>query len=165
MRRSVIDTPGMSEKATEAGVGSTASSAARKAANALIVVVLAYHVGMPLTYYLSGRVYDERFSWRMFSTVRLHQCEVAVTETVPSGGQQLERPVQLAADLQSAWVGVLERMRPSVIEKYLARRCELAGATTAMLVGRCLDTDGTWLPEQRFTMECEDRAFSQEQRQ
>lgn len=153
----------MSEKATEAAATSHASTAARRSANVLIAAVLAYHVGMPLTYYLSERMYDERFSWRMFSTVRLHECQVAVTETVSSGGQELERPVELATDLQAAWVGVLERMRPSVIEKYLARRCDRAGTGRATLVGRCLDTDGTWLPEQRFVMDCHARTLTQEQ--
>jgi hypothetical protein len=129
---------------------------------ALIAVVLAYHIGTPLSYYLGDRVYDERFSWRMFSTVRLQECEIVVTETVSRDGQPVEVPTPVAKDVQAAWVGVLKRMRPSVIEKYLERRCDTASATQAKLVGRCRDTDGSQLPEQRFVMACEDHSLSVE---
>src|SRR5690242_15394556 len=39
--------------------------------NVFIALFLAYQLAMPLRYYLGGRGYDERFSWRMFSTLRM----------------------------------------------------------------------------------------------
>jgi hypothetical protein len=127
---------------------------------AFIVLVLGYHVGMPLTYYLSDRVYDERFSWRMFSTVRLQECDIVVTETVMHGDAAVDVPTPVTKDVQTAWISILKRMRPAVIEKYLAHRCDSASATHAKFVGRCRNTDGTLLPERRYTLACGDRALS-----
>ena len=127
-------------------------------ANWLIALFLAYHVGMPLTYYLSARVYDERFSWRMFSTVRLQECDVEVVERE---GQR-EQPVNLERDIQAAWVGVLKRLRPAVVEKYLRRRCERSHAREVTLRGHCVGTDGQALPERRFVLTCEGGELQQE---
>ena len=121
----------------------------------MIVAFLAYQIGMPLTYYLSDRVYDERFSWRMFSTVRLQECDFQVTETRASTGTE-ERPVAVGQDLQIAWVNVLKRLRPAVIAKYFERRCD-AGANEVRLVGTCVDTDNQPLPARQFRMTCGDR--------
>ena len=140
------------------------ASTARAWSSALIVLVLGYHVGMPLTYYLSDRVYDERFSWRMFSTVRLQDCKVVLSETLLRDGERVEQPTPVAQDVQTAWVGVLERMRPSVIEKYLARRCDSVPAEKVTFVGQCKDTDGSALPDQRFVMTCKDRSVQREGR-
>lgn len=129
----------------------------RKLANAFIAAFVAYQIGMPLTYYLSERVYDERFSWRMFSTVRLQECAISVTETLGEGERALERPVAVGQDVQVAWANVLKRLRPAVIEKYLARRCEQAGGDEVRkvtLVGTCTSTRGETLPERRFERVC-----------
>ncbi len=130
------------------------SSRVRLLQNAVIVLFLGYQVGMPLSYYLSDRVYDERFSWRMFSTVRLQECDIDVRES--TARDQTEQTVAIGQDLQIAWVNVLKRLRPAVIHKYLERRCD-AGASHVTLVGRCVDTDGKPLPPRNFSMSCSDR--------
>src|SRR5690349_18637852 len=82
--------------------------------NAFIALFLAFMLGMPLRYYMGGRGFDERFSWRMFSTIRMLECKATVVEDVADGS---ERRVDLGQEVQVAWVGLLERGRELVIDK------------------------------------------------
>jgi len=118
--------------------------------NALIVLFLAFHVAMPLRYYLGGGGYDERFSWRMFSTLRMHKCQVKVEETIGDD----TRPVDLQKALQIAWIGMLERYRRPVVDKLLARRCEQEHARSVRYERTCVDTDGSALPVERVSRDC-----------
>ena len=128
----------------------------RRLANGFIAGFLLFQVGMPLRYYLGDRGYDERFSWRMFSTLRMQQCEMQVSEATARGAasEPAFRPVQVRRDVQVAWVNLLERVRMPVVEKYLARRCERQNATRVTYTRRCTDTDGSALPVQTLSMDC-----------
>jgi hypothetical protein len=124
--------------------------------NAFIVAFLLFQIGMPLRYYFGNRGYDERFSWRMFSTLRMQQCEMQISEATERGsnGEPAFRDVQVKRDVQAAWVNLLERVRMPVVEKYLKRRCEQQGAVSVRYTRRCQDTDGSALPVQKLLMEC-----------
>jgi hypothetical protein len=122
----------------------------RALSNAFIALFLLYQVAMPLRYYLGGRGDDERFSWRMFSSVRLQKCEVRVQEIV--AGQS--REVKLSQAVQIAWIGMLERNRPQAVEKLLRRRCRESGVTETRYTRRCRDTDGSALPPLELRMDC-----------
>jgi len=119
-------------------------------ANALILAFLAYQVAMPLRYYLNDLGYDERFSWRMFSTLRLQRCTVQVHETV--GG--VEQLLDLTKELQVAWIGMLERYRRPVIDKLLARRCAGEKVSRVLFTRSCTDTDGSALPDVTVSLDC-----------
>src|SRR5690349_9855363 len=56
--------------------------------NAFIALFLAFMLGMPLRYYMGGRGFDERFSWRMFSTIRMLDCKATVVEDVADGSER-----------------------------------------------------------------------------
>jgi hypothetical protein len=127
---------------------------ARRFANLFIALFLAFHVAMPLRYYLGDRGYDERFSWRMFSTLRLQECQMRVAEAEQEGPNPPFREVQVRRDVQAAWVNLLDRVRMPVVEKYLVRRCERQGVTQVRYARRCTDTDGTQLPAQTLLMDC-----------
>ena len=122
----------------------------RALANALILAFLAYQVAMPLRYYLNDLRYDERFSWRMFSTLRLQRCTAQVHETVDGA----ERTLDLRKELQVAWIGMLERYRRPVVDKLLARRCAKHEASSVSFTRRCTDTDGSQLPEITVSLNC-----------
>lgn len=126
----------------------------RQLANGFIFVFLAFQIAMPLRYYLGDRGYDERFSWRMFSTLRLQQCQMRVSERK---GTQAARGVQVQADVQVAWVSLLERVRMPVVEKYLARRCEKHDVDEVTYTRSCTNTDGSALPPQTLVMDCAKR--------
>ena len=89
----------------------------RALASALIAAFLLFQIAMPLRYYLGGRGYDERFSWRMFSSMRMQHCNVQVRrDHRPKATTQ---QVDLERELQVAWIGMLERYRRPVVEKLL----------------------------------------------
>lgn len=124
--------------------------------NVFIAAFLAFQIGMPLRYYLGDRGYDERFSWRMFSTLRMQQCEMKISERAATGGEAF-RDVPVRRDVQAAWLNLLERVRLPVVEKYLARRCERQHAAEVRYTRRCTDTDGSSLPVQTLRMDCSTR--------
>lgn len=142
--------------ATDAAVSEASGSPGpSRWTNAFIVLFLGYQLVMPLRYYLGGRGYDERFSWRMFSTVRMQECRVQVEERV---GEQT-RAVNLQKAVQIAWINMLERYRRPVVDKLLARRCEEESAREVRYTRTCVDTDGKALPETRVTMDCKSGRF------
>lgn len=117
---------------------------------ALIALFLVYQVAMPLRYYLGGRGDDERFSWRMFSSVRLQRCKVHVRE-VEAGKS---REVDLSKAVQVAWIGMLERDRPQVVHRLLARRCQEPAVEETRYERSCTDTDGSALPTLEQKLDC-----------
>lgn len=121
-------------------------------ANALIAAFIAYQLVMPLSYYLGDHAYDERFSWRMFSTRRMARCQVRMTETSGEGGAPQE--IALARELQVAWVNILRRYRPAAVDKFIRLRCEADGIASVDYTRTCFDTGGSPLPTVRHVMEC-----------
>ena len=118
--------------------------------DALIVAFLALQIGMTLPYYLGWRGDDERFSWRMFSSLYARDCRVLALEWVE--GER--RKIDLDAVLTSAWIEALTLARPAVVEKFLPWRCERSGATSIEYVRFCRAPDGTPVASQRATAEC-----------
>jgi hypothetical protein len=136
-------------KAAQAGHG-------RAASNAFIAFFLLCQVAMPLRYYLGGRGDDERFSWRMFSSVRMHKCTVRVQEVVAGRA----REVELGHAMQIAWIGMLERNRPQVVTKLLRRRCQERGVSEARYHRSCTGNDGGALPPLELAMDCASGALA-----
>jgi hypothetical protein len=127
-------------------------SSRRRAVNAAIGVFLAAQVLVPLSYYVSDRRYDERFSWRMFSTLRVRDCHVHVTELV--GPHSTPRTVDVQRDVHVSWLRLLERMRGAVIDAYLRRRCADPEVRRVEFTSSCRDTDLTALPAFVRSLEC-----------
>jgi hypothetical protein len=125
----------------------------RRLENAFILAFLALQIVTPLSYYLGGRDYDERFSWRMFSTLRLRDCTVRVLET--SGEGATPQPVAIDQDVQAAWIRLLERMRSAVVDKYLERRCKQANVWQVEYIRTCKDTDGQPMPPVTRSLRCD----------
>jgi hypothetical protein len=143
--------------APRADTPAPASSRSRKRENLLITGVLAFQVLMPLSYYVGDHPHDERFSWRMFSTLRLRACKVHVTSFEREGTQLVAHNVDIERDVHMAWLRLLERMRSAVIAAYLDRRCDHTQAERVELECACLDTDGKALPPVRHTLDCQTR--------
>jgi len=133
------------------------SPRARLLANAFIAVFLAYQLVMPLRYYMGGRGLDERFSWRMFSSVRMLDCDVSVGEHVGVGGDTHRRAVNLGKTVQIAWIGLLERGRALVISKLLSRRCDEDQVVQVDYHLSCKGPDGAPWPDVDHSMKCSDR--------
>lgn len=147
--------PSASRDATDVTAASDAPTTwlTRSRINGLIVVVLLTQLVVPLRYYLGfAEGDDERFSWRMFSTVRLQRCEMTVSDQ--HVGSDVKVPVQLKPILQVAWISVLQRYRPSVVEAFLRFRCQGEGMAAAHYERRCVAPDGTSLPPNVLEMDC-----------
>jgi hypothetical protein len=137
-----------------------ASPRARLWANAFIALFLGYQVAMPLRYYAGGRGLDERFSWRMFSSVRMLECKVDIDEHVEELGEVHPRDVNLKKEVQVAWIGLLERGRDIVIEKLMQRRCDEAGVVKVDYYLSCVAPDGAKWPAVNRHMKCRDRKLA-----
>ncbi|MCB9630275.1 MAG: hypothetical protein H6725_23105 [Sandaracinaceae bacterium] len=122
----------------------------RARVRAFIVLAVAAQLLVPLTYYLRDDPYDERFAWRMFSGVRLQQCDAVATE-VHAGA---ERRVALYGAVSPGWVANLERNRRAVIDRFLEHRCALEGVSAVRLTNRCRDVDGSALPPLEYERDC-----------
>lgn len=138
------------------------SPARNRVRDGFIVLALLFQIVVPLRYYLGGRGYDERFSWRMFSTLRLRACKVRVIEYVQDGSRSVGRNVSVERDVHLAWLRLLERLRGPVIDAYLERRCTLIDAQRVAFDARCDDTDSRALPPVHRTLECNTHRFSDE---
>lgn len=118
------------------------SAPVRRWIAAFAVCVLLAQALIPLRYYFGDDAYDERFSWRMFSAIRMQACDIAASET--TNGRT--HPVRLMETIHAGWVTTLRRNREPVMERYLAWRCEQEGVERARLENRCRTPDGTAVP-------------------
>jgi len=86
---------------------------------------------LPLSYYLGDYPWDERFSWRMFSTVRGLECEVRAQRTAAPGeasapcpgGAGRCAPLRLSGELHMVWVNLLKRGRREVLHELARTQC------------------------------------------
>jgi hypothetical protein len=119
----------------------------RRATNVFIGAYVVLQVALPLSYYLGLRPRtDERFAWRMFSTVRLDRCEVGLSETIRDDVSNSPHPIPLPATLQVGWLTQLTRKQPHVVDRFLAYTCKDDHVIEAKLVWRCVAHDGTREP-------------------
>lgn len=110
---------------------------ARVAARWLVVVWVGAQLLIPLRYYLGADRYDERFSWRMFSAVRLESCAVEVEEWTTRLGEVEHVRVDLLRVLPVTWVALLRRRRAAVVTRFLETRCARPGTQRVHLTSRC----------------------------
>lgn len=122
---------------------------------ALIVLVQAL---VPLRYYLGDDLFDERFSWRMFSAVRVYRCDLSALETRDGA----ERPTRLISTIHVAWINTMRRGREAVIHRYLEWRCDQEGVEAARVVNRCTTPEGNRVPDLVRTIDCESGEISEE---
>ncbi len=124
-----------------------------KHAGTVFVIALGVLVAqalIPLRYYLGDDAYDERFSWRMFSAVRMHACSLSAYETRAGAEQR----VSLQRQVQVGWITTLERNREAVLEGYLRWRCEQEGVEAVRLENRCRTPEGREVPRIERALDC-----------
>lgn len=119
----------------------------------LVVGLLLLQLVIPLRYYLGDDSYDERFSWRMFSAVRVIECRTVVHETV--GDPPRPRPLRLMATIHEAWIETLKRNREEVIRAFLERRCEEEDVREVVLVNQCVGPAAEPVPLIEWKRDCE----------
>ncbi len=100
-----------------------------------IALFLVVQMAVPASYYLRKDRHDERFSWRMFSTMRMAKCDPEVNV----GGAR----VALGGEFHEAWIELARRGRTSVLEAMAARLCQRHRGQEVVLWLRCTYLDGT----------------------
>lgn len=100
-----------------------------------IALFLLVQMAVPAGYYLRHDRHDERFSWRMFSTMRMATCE----PEVKLGGQ----PLALGGEFHEAWIELAKRGRTSVIEAMGERLCRRHRGQEVVIWLRCRYLDRT----------------------
>jgi len=115
-------------------------------------LLVALQVTIPASYYLlRDDRDDERFAWRMFSSVRLMHCQVLAFD----GKTPQERtPVLLARHLHASWLRSLERGRKHVVEHFLATRCQEPEVHYGLLERACTSPSGRPLPRTHYRYDC-----------
>ena len=99
-----------------------------------LAVVLLGQALLPLHYYLGDDRTDERFAWRMFSPIRMINCEYAWTVD-----GELE---PLAPSFHSAWITLVKRGRMDVTEAVGDRICLVNPYGDVRFHYRCRQVDG-----------------------
>jgi len=123
----------------------------------VIFAFLLAQLCIPLTYYtMRENPYDERFAWRMFSAIRLYQCNVELQE----GPTDAARPVRLGRVVHQAWINHLRRNREEVAEALLLRRCAEPAVDEATILTTCRSSTGEPLPLTRYHRDCDTEEFS-----
>jgi hypothetical protein len=101
-----------------------------------IAVFVAVQALLPLHYYLARRDrHDERFAWRMFSPMRMVQCDLRFIED----GQ----PIALGSRFHEAWIELARRGRFVVIEAMAADLCREKDGRRVVVTMSCRYVDGT----------------------
>jgi hypothetical protein len=127
---------------------------ARHLASGFIVLFLLIQLLVPLRCYLGGQT-DERFCWRMFSSVVQRDCRVEVNETIQEGGRSFVRPVRVSSVLPT-WSDFFHDY-PVVVKQFMHWSCDLAGAQVVHYRCRCTRVDGSAAAPVEFTINCRTR--------
>ncbi|MFK7987348.1 MAG: hypothetical protein AB8I08_15090 [Sandaracinaceae bacterium] len=120
-------------------------------------VLLVLEALTPLRYYLGDDIFDERFSWRMFSAVRVYRCELTAFES--RAGREL--PTNLMSTVQVGWITTMRRSREDVLRGYLRWRCEQDDVEAARVVNRCRTPEGNTVPDVVREIDCSTGTLSE----
>jgi len=131
-------------------VGGEPDARSKKRVQIFLAIFVVLQLVIPLRYYFGSDPYDERFSWRMFSAVRVHRCQVGVTERI----DDQRRPVDLNRAVHRAWVTTLQRNRDNVAQKFLRARCGGESVTEVTITNNCVDPDGTRVDPIVWSRDC-----------
>ncbi len=130
------DDEGPGAPAAPAGAGD-AGSGRKRFANVFIAAVVAMQVLLPLRYYVSDDEFDERFSWRMFSPIRMIDCSVSWA-TGPE-----RTPVDARDHVHDVWISLMKRARVDVVEGFARFLCQRQGGNAQVYVDlTCPHPDG-----------------------
>ncbi len=130
-----------------------------------LVVFFAIQIYLPLSYYLGNYPWDERFSWRMFSSVRSLQCQSQFIVEYPSS-KQSENQIQNQANQQACpndpskscqklklnehlhvvWINLIQRGRLEVIDHFAKQHCATKQDAMFFADLKCESTDGSKSP-------------------
>ena len=135
----------------------------RRCVSAFIALFLLLQAAIPATYYVSAHASDERFCWRMFSTVRVHRvihakhCDVNVRRNIDKDGRLVDEPVAIESMIPQVWIASLKRNQVEVIRKVLDRCCNSGPARDVQLDVVCPKMEQFSFVPFQWVMDCDTR--------
>ena len=87
----------------------------------LIALFFCFQMYAPIRYYLGEYPWDERFSWRMFSTVRTLKCQPQLW--TQSKEDDRKYPLRLSKEMHMVWINLMKRGRLRVIKEFARSYC------------------------------------------
>jgi hypothetical protein len=139
-------------------LASPAPGRARSRTNLLIGVYLFVQIALPLSYYMRADKSDERFAWRMFSSVKYLQqtCIVSLGEWRPGGRLRPLPRDEFVSKVPYGWLPLFHRDRGAVVEKFLGRYCLANPDVTELeLLRKCAAPDGRRDTLESLKMSCQ----------
>ena len=135
----------------------------RLCASVFIALFLLIQAVIPATYYLSANRDDERFCWRMFSTVKVHHvihatyCTANVYQHVERSDHVVTQPVQIETMLPRVWIAALTRSQVDVIWKVFNRCCDAQSVHEVRLEVTCPKMNQFSFEPVQWAMDCDTR--------
>ena len=130
------------------------SVSARRRISVFIAVILLLQIIAPSSYYVARRDGDERFAWRMFSSLDSTFCTVQASETIGLGAESTTRSVSLESTIQRSWILLLRADRPALADRFLAWRCEQTAAVQVQYELTCTAPDGSPVAPVQRRIDC-----------
>lgn len=87
-----------------------------------LVLFFGFQMYIPWQYYQGDYPWDERFSWRMFSTVRTLKCSPRFWTQSPT--TSYKRPLRLGKEMHIVWINLMKRGRLRVIRQFADDYCQ-----------------------------------------
>ena len=123
----------------------------------LLIVFFSAQMWAAGSYYWGDYPWDERFSWRMFSTVRSLSCQVQMWESTeqgalcPDGQTSHCTQVRLSSRYHMVWVNLLKRGRRQVLKKIAQQECSQRQPNEAIFIN--LSCPSPEPPHQQITIQ------------
>jgi hypothetical protein len=120
-----------------------------------LFIFFAIQIYLPLSYYLGNYPWDERFSWRMFSSVRSLQCQSqfivesqnqANQQACPNDPSKSCQKLKLNEHLHVVWINLIQRGRLEVIDRFAQQHCATKQDAMFFADLKCESTDGSKSP-------------------
>lgn len=137
---------------------------ARYIINLFIITFLIFQIILPASYYFGIRknIYDERFSWRMFSSNKLQLCNIEIKEhLVNSDGKSTKRESEIKNKLDEIWLEILTHNVTEVAHKLLRKHCNTnPWITEVSFKRRCRTASGKFFDPDKIILNCVSDTFS-----
>ncbi len=155
----VLKVEEIAQKATPSVLAEEESPRSWRWVVGVVGVLLAIHVIVPGMYYFddspTARA-DERFRWRMFSTVRMRRCVAEAFERrARANGVLQQKKISLVREVQYAWINLMHRGRPQVVKAFLRQRCAKKAAEQVEVRQYCRDVKGVPLFVLEWELTCQ----------
>lgn len=133
----------------------------QRVVNWFITVCLLFQAAIPLSYYLFKQPTNERFAWRMFSSVHMSDWNCQVREVVEENGQMIERIVPIGSILEESSVRGMQTGQLDIAAKFIRRWAQRPEVRQVTYEAQGIWPSGRKMAPLRLAVNSETRAVDQ----